>query len=281
MTTSARLERDLPTILSELAMGPEPDYVDDVFGRTGRMRQRAAWTFPERWFSMAEFATRPVFVPRLPLRAIGVALVLLALLVAGVVVGSQQTKVPPPFGLARNGIVTYSANGDIFTLDPATETVRAIASGPELDRWPMFSPDGTRIVFFRQVGQAETFDLVVVAPDGSAPRVITTEPLKPEGSIDWSADSRSVILDKSGGQVFRLDAAKAGPPEVLKFPDIYMQGSVAFQPPNGDRILYRAISTEGTGLWVMGADGSDVHPLVQLDRAAARENDLDEYDVVA
>ena len=39
---------------------------------------------------------------------------------------------------------------------------------------------------------------------------------------------------------------------------------MAFQLLNGDLDLYRAISTEGTGLWVMGADGSDVDP-VELD----------------
>ena len=28
--------------------GPAPDYLDDVFGRTGRMRQRPAWTLPRK-----------------------------------------------------------------------------------------------------------------------------------------------------------------------------------------------------------------------------------------
>jgi hypothetical protein len=49
MTAVTRLERDLPAILGDLSAGPAPDYLDDVFGRTGRSRQRPAWTFPERW----------------------------------------------------------------------------------------------------------------------------------------------------------------------------------------------------------------------------------------
>jgi hypothetical protein len=49
MTTFTRLERNLPDILGDLSAAPTPEYLDDVFVRTGRMRQRPAWTFPERW----------------------------------------------------------------------------------------------------------------------------------------------------------------------------------------------------------------------------------------
>ena len=54
MTTPTRIERELPGILGDLSAGPAPDYLNDVFGRTGRMRQRPAWTFPERWLPMAD-----------------------------------------------------------------------------------------------------------------------------------------------------------------------------------------------------------------------------------
>jgi hypothetical protein len=48
MTTERRLERDLPEIQGDLAVGPYPDYIDDVLALTAQRRQRAAWTFPER-----------------------------------------------------------------------------------------------------------------------------------------------------------------------------------------------------------------------------------------
>jgi len=41
MTTPARIERNLPGILGDLSAAPTPDYLDDVFARTGRTRQRA------------------------------------------------------------------------------------------------------------------------------------------------------------------------------------------------------------------------------------------------
>ena len=47
MTASTRYERNLPGILDDLSAGPAPEYLDDVFARTGRMRQRPGWTFPK------------------------------------------------------------------------------------------------------------------------------------------------------------------------------------------------------------------------------------------
>ena len=65
MTTPMRHERELSPILADLAMAPYPDYVDNVLGRTGRMRQRPAWTFPGRWLPM-DITTRTIPTARLP-----------------------------------------------------------------------------------------------------------------------------------------------------------------------------------------------------------------------
>ena len=58
----------------DLAMGPYPDYIDDVLATTAQRRQRPAWTFPERWLPMVDVARQPVLAPRLPWRAISLAL---------------------------------------------------------------------------------------------------------------------------------------------------------------------------------------------------------------
>ena len=73
------IERNLPGILDDLSAGPAPDYLDDVFARTGRMRQRPGWTFPERWLPVADIARTRAFAPAPPWRLIAVALVVIAL----------------------------------------------------------------------------------------------------------------------------------------------------------------------------------------------------------
>ena len=71
MTMPSRIERNLPAILEDLSMAPVPDYLDDVFGQTGRIRQRPAWTFPGRWLPMADIARVRAYAPAPPWRRAG------------------------------------------------------------------------------------------------------------------------------------------------------------------------------------------------------------------
>src|SRR6266487_1858576 len=122
-----RFERQLPELLTELAVPRTPDYFDDLLEQAARTRQRPAWSILERWLPMVDVARQPVVVPRLPWRAIGLGLALLALLVAVVtalVVGGRP-NVPAPFGPARNGLVAYTFGGDIYTADPLTGVASA------------------------------------------------------------------------------------------------------------------------------------------------------------
>ena len=116
MTAETRSDRELPAILEDLYLGPSPDYRDEVMAAAARVRQRPSWTFAGRWFPMADI-TRPALAPRVPWRAIGATLIVVALILAAAAIlatGSRQTKVPPPFGPARNGLITYAADGDIY-----------------------------------------------------------------------------------------------------------------------------------------------------------------------
>ena len=57
---------------------------------------------------------------------------LIALLVAAALayVGSQR-RVPAPFGPARNGLIPYASNGDIYLGDPITGQTRLLVKSPE------------------------------------------------------------------------------------------------------------------------------------------------------
>lgn len=262
MTAADRFERDLPMDLEDLAGPHTPAYLTDILSRTATTSQRPAWTFPERWLPMADIASRPAFAPRMPSRFLAVALLILALLVSAVVfVGSRQTKLPPPFGPAGNGLVAYTSNGDIYTADPISGVASAIVTGPEIDEEPFFSPDGTRLAFLRQAGNALRWDVVVVGVDGSGLRVITTEPIWSHNEINWAPDSRSLIVNSDTRQLRRLDASKTAPAEVIA----ENLEAPALLHPSGERFLYdQPTDIEGAGIWVKNVDGSDAHPLLQL-----------------
>jgi hypothetical protein len=64
---------------------------------------------------MADITSRTAFASRIPWRTVGLALVIVAVLLAAIAVyaGTHPTKLPPPFGPARNGLLTYTAGGDV------------------------------------------------------------------------------------------------------------------------------------------------------------------------
>jgi dipeptidyl aminopeptidase/acylaminoacyl peptidase len=272
MTTPTRLERSLPSILGDLAAGPIPDYIDDVLVQTARKRQRPGWTFPERWLPMADITSRRTFVPRIPFRAIGVALVIVALLLAAIAVyvGSNQ-RLPAPFGVAANGVIAFAdSTGAILTADPSTGTSSVIVAGSGHER-PTFSPDGTRLAFVQANGTG-AFDVVVTDPLGRDPRTITTEPIASIDLLTWSPDGTSVVAFVPSGQVLFFDASRTAPPRVLtgsggtpveiRLDSTGLHAQILFRPPTGNEILSVARSGANLGLSAVHVDGTGSRTII-------------------
>ena len=276
MTASTRYERNLPGILDDLSAGPAPEYLDDVFARTGRMRQRPGWTFPERWLPVADIARTRAFAPAPPWRLIAVALVLIALVLAALVVVGSQRKVAPPFGPARNGEIVYDSAGDLYVGNPESGASRLLVGGPEADSAPGYSPDGTRVAFLRDAGCCpQTVDLCrrQARMDRTCPRS-TSSPLATSAWANWTPDSRHLGIieynaDGEDGQLYLLDTEGREPPRLLA-PDMDVRDALAFRPPNGQEIAFRAIVNGKFGVYAINADGTGgartlLEPNVSLD----------------
>jgi hypothetical protein len=267
MTTDRHLERDLPDILGEIATGRYPDYIEDVLTTTARRRQRPAWTFPERWLPMAVVTRRPLFVPNVRWRTLGV-LALLALLIAAVLaayIGSQPARLPAPFGLAASGHVVYAAGGDIYTVDPVTGVATAVETGPDIDLAPVWSRDGTHVAFERKVkieGNTDLGRLVVARSDGSGLVTVTPEPLA--GLIDYSfsPDGREVLLSSGPESSRTLWIAKADGGGIRRL-DVGMNvASPSYRPPDGAEILFLGSSDSLNGLYAVDVASGVVRTIV-------------------
>lgn len=262
MTTDLRFERQLPGILEDLYLGGTPAYRDEAMAAVARTRQRPAWTITGRWLPTSVVGISPLPARRVPLRALGVALALLALLVATFLfVGSRQPKLPPAFGVAKNGLLAYSIYGDIYTLDLKTSQSTLIISDPELDSRPIFSRDGTKVAFLRRTPDRHTYDLMVARADGSEARKVSGsfQGLDESSNFDfeWAPDSRSVIV-YAEPQILRLDADGSAEPVVISS-DAYATGRVG---PKG-LIPYQPASIAEDALWTVGIDGAPPTRILQ------------------
>lgn len=274
MTTERRLVNDLPGILGELAMGPYPEYIDDVLVITAEVRQRPAWTFLERWLPMVDVVRQPVLTPRLQWRSLSLAVLLLALLLAAaaIYIGNQQ-RVPAPFGPARNGLVAYAEGGDIYTADAVTGASTAIVTGPEEDVGPRFSLDGTLIAFERKVKIGLKGQLYVARIDGSNLTLVTPEPLllapgdvgRAWEQYEFSPDGTALLIaTMTGGSQTMTIAQTDGTGARLL--DVGMPASEpSFRPPDGAEVLF--IGNDDTyhrGLFAVDLASGDVRQILIL-----------------
>lgn len=266
MTTSDRFERDVPGLLEELYLGPMPPYRDDILRRTAATRQRPGWTFIERWLPVSAITGRLTSVSPAPWRALAlVALLLIALVAAAIYVGSQQSRVPPPFGPAANGQIPYVSEGDLYLGDPVTGETKLIVGDAADDALPQFSPDGTRLAFIRDVPVGPgslPIDIYVANADGSAPRKVNGERIREWQWIGWTPDSGHLVVIHGLNLVDVFDAVGTEPPQ--RITAAAGTDFIQFRPPDGREILYRGrVEGEAWGLFAMDADWTNPRLLVK------------------
>jgi len=175
-----------------------------------------------------------------------VAALILALLGALVLyAGSRQPHLPPPFGLARDGIILASGDGDIMAVDPVTLERQTVIGGSTMDFGPTFSRDGTKFMFLRAApndcGKTDCGLMLMVAnADGTGVRALTAG-LPMLDWQDWSPDGRRIAIDA---------AAPTGSGHVLIVVNADGSGSKTFDvgrpvhelswlPPTGEEIVFR------------------------------------------
>lgn len=94
---------------------------------------------------------------------------------------------------------------DIFSMDLGTGKVRQLTSHPAIDRFPSYSPDGSRLVFrSERDGQSE---LYAMAADGSDVERLTDNPAF-DGYPSYSPNGRWIVFQSARGgsdQVYMLD----------------------------------------------------------------------------
>ena len=248
-----------------------PDHLEAVLLETSVERQRPAWSSLERWLPVdTTFRPRLFQTPRLSQALLVAALIVAVLAALLLYAGSQQHKLPPPFGPAKNGILLSSGDLNIVEVDPVTLARKILVSN---GFGPGFSPDGTKLSFLRggpsDCGKADCGLLMMVSDiDGSNARQLTPEPVS---SLDWAAWS------PDGSKIAFLEADTVnGFGRVLAIANVDGSGvrvdpahrhvyPAGWLPPNGAEIVVRqdhlGPSDPRVGIYAVRVDGSGRRPL--------------------
>jgi hypothetical protein len=138
------------------------------------MRQRRASASIQRWLPTVDTAGASWLGPRVPWRGLAVALVILALLVAGLalVPGALRNRYAPPFGLAETGLVAFADGDDIVATMPDGTSRRTLIAGAGVQWGPIWSHRGDRFAYWSATpAKTDPASLWVADRDGSNPRL--------------------------------------------------------------------------------------------------------------
>jgi WD40-like Beta Propeller Repeat len=204
---------------------------------------------------------------------------LVALLAGAVAVGSGLVRLPAiidrtlPVGLSGNGVIAVGKDGDILVADRPGGDLRPLVAGPENDRDPFFSPDGTKLAFMRWIdGEC---NLMVADADGTNVVELTRRPLEDCGYGWWNfaPDGRALIgVARIDGEyrVVHVTVDPGAAPTVLDVqlghPDIfYGWGGPSFRPTNSQEIQTVAqLGPDGPyGLYVYDLATGDIRTIVE------------------
>ena len=266
MTRFDALERDLTVWFDETAMPRRPDYTTEIIQSTAAMPQRR-WMTIERWFPMNVVEFRRRTFPPFPWRTAAVLIALIALLVAGLVYVGSQPRLPPPFGLAGNGLVAYAKDGDIFTVDPVTGERRWVTAGDDIDALPRWSLDGTRLAFLRapstanpEVSQGLRRVVIVDRARNVIAESVGILNIDPD-AFAWSPDGRSIAVGGVEGLTI-VDTADGG----TRFLGVDYQGlDFHWRPGHPSELLIRGERDLVVGLVLVDVDHPDSASVVAAD----------------
>jgi Tol biopolymer transport system component len=256
------IERDLTQWMHAVVPRQAPDNIAPmVVARTRSMRPRPGWLARLREPPMQTHLSIRHYLtfgrsPRLVL----LGLLIIALVVGGILVGSQlvrQRPLPPPFGIAENGLLAVEIDGAIVVMSPDGYNMRRLDLPFSGITGTSFSRDGTRLAAWATPDPGRDWEksLIIANADGSGAFEVdgTNLVTDPGFRIAWSPDDRRVAFSGSIDRSFVVDIDAREIVEIGSEVSIRYRNDPAWAPDG--RLAYKCTSTDGAPhLCVMSAD---------------------------
>lgn len=182
---------------------------------------------------------------------------------------------PSPDGATMAFVSEEGATTHLFVVSTADGEARQVTKddGPgtavDLDRWPDWSPDGSRLVYIRKDGDPTAnpsgfWDVYVVDVATGESTNLTRTADTSEGFPDWSPDgTRIAFMEAAAGGNIDISVMNADGTGRRRLTDSPAQDTRPVWSPDGSMIAFSSTRAEieGNDVFVMNPDGSNVRNL--------------------
>ena len=183
-----------------------------------------------------------------------------------------------PHGL--RGVPAYSPDGSTIVFDRALPhedalwlmsakggSARQLTHNRSSDTSPVFSPDGTRVAFVRELGALRSA-VFIVNVDGSGLKQLTSWDFNVSSKLDWSPDGSRIVISSpqtdwpGPSNVYTIRPDGAGLTQLTHETKPGVHDLADGFSPDGTKIIFaRTVDGGPFQVYVMNADGSAVRQL--------------------
>ena len=175
----------------------------------------------------------------------------------------------PTFSFAKIVFISRRDGGNnIYVMDDDGSNLQRLTftQSPQWDVGPVWSPDGKRIAFFRNISEIPKRQhprLFIIDRDGSNEQQITEDYA---GSCTWAPDGRRIAFAGKAG-IYVIDIVTREMQLLTQNQDVGGSATSPAWSPDGKYIAYRQTLPiqRSTTIYIMKADGTNEHPLVPGD----------------
>lgn len=175
----------------------------------------------------------------------------LSLIVAGLGVAAPRVQAPDPriaFASHRDG------NWEIYVSDPDGGQLRRMTRREEQDRFPLWSPDRSKIAFGSQVGGTE-WELWLMTADGAKFRPLASR-IVAKGFRQWSHDGTRIVFAATIQGDIEIASVEIATSMITRLTTSPGEDRDPSWSPDDRRIVFSSTRDGNAEIYLMRADGS-------------------------